>query len=148
MHEIHIRQHFACPPATVFDVFHRHQRLAEVYPARFQRVIDAGGPDPDGAGSVREIRAPGVCFREQVTRCEVPVWLEYRIIEGVPQISHHRGVMHFVHTEDGTLLDYRIELVFRRPFGWIGPRLMDRMVRARIRRLARRLETARDARVE
>lgn len=120
-------------------MFHRHHRLAEVYPARFTRVRDGGGDDPDGAGSVREIRAPGVRFREQVTRCEVPTLIEYRIIDGVPQITHHRGVMHFLAQPGGTLLDYRIELAFRWPLGWLGPRFMDMTVRSRVRRLARRL---------
>ena len=139
VHEIHIQQRFSCAPAQVFDVFHRHERLAEVYPAQFVRVIDAAGDDPDGVGSVREISGPGLRFREQVTHCEVPSLIEYRIIEGMPLITAHHGVMRFVDDSGGTLLDYRIALRFRPPLNWLGVRLMERMVRARIRRLALRL---------
>lgn len=140
MDEIHFQQWFAEEPEQLFDRFHRHSRLGEIYPAQFVRVQDGDGPDVDGAGSVREIRAPGLRFREEVTVCRVPDLIEYRIVDGVPVIRHHLGIMRFQPVAGGTLLDYRMQLAFRLPGNRIWATLMKHLVWRRMRRLANRIK--------
>ena len=140
MVEITFQQWFAEPPALLFDRFHRHERLGEVYPAHFSRVQDGNGADPDGAGSVREIRANGTVFREQVTECREPEYIEYRIVSGMPLITHHFGQMWFRPSAGGTTLDYRMELSFRLPGDRIWSVIMKRLVQRQLRRLAKRIK--------
>ena len=138
--EIHFQQWFDEAPAALFERFMRHERLAEIYPAKFQRVQDADQGDPDGAGSIREINANGLRFCEQGTFCEVPARIHYRIVCCRKLISHHRGYMAFSPVAGGTLLDYRMELAFRLPLDAIWAALMKRMVQGRMRRLAARIK--------
>ena len=139
MHEITFQQWFAEPPARLFDRFHRHQRLGEIYPAAFRRVRDGDDDDPDGAGSIREIRSAGLVFREQVVACRVPEYIEYRIVAGAPVITHHLGQMWFRPDAGGTTLDYRMELAFRLPGDRLWAGIMKRLVQQRLRHLAKRI---------
>lgn len=139
--EITFQQWFAESPARLFERFHQHERLAEIYPASFRRVRDGDGEDPDGAGSIREIRGPGLVFREQITECRVPAFIEYRIVSGVPLISHHLGQMWFRPAAGGTTLDYRMELSFRLPGNRFWALIMKRLVQQRLRRLAKRINS-------
>lgn len=139
MQIIRIRQWFRAPVETVFDFFSRHEQLGELWSGRFVRVR-AGEDEPDGTGSVREVRLPGLRFREQVTGFRRPEQIRYQIISGVPLMTHHYGEMHFRPEAGGALLDYRIELDAR---FWTAPvisAVLENALKPGIRRLAARYD--------
>lgn len=140
MAKIHIHQWFRASPATVFEHFHLHDRLGELWPGRFRRIRDAAGDDPDGAGSVREIRAPGLRLLEQVDECDPPHRIVYHICGGTPLIRSHRGEMRFWPEGAGTVLDYRIELQARAGLTPLLAMALERALTPGIRRLAQRYE--------
>ncbi len=135
MQSIRIRQWFRAPVETVFEHFSRHDTLSELWPGRFVRVR-AGEDEPDGTGSVREVRLPGLRFREQVTEFRRPELIGYRIVSRVPLITHHYGVMRFSPEGRGTLLDYRIELDARAGTAPLISQALERALKPGIRRLA------------
>lgn len=139
MQIIRIRQWFRAPVETVFGFFGEHERLGELWPGRFIRVR-AGEDEADGAGSVREVRLPGLRFREQVIGFRRPAFIAYQIIAGVPLITHHYGEMRFRSEAGGTLLDYRIELDARFATAPLISAVLDNALKPGIRRLAARYD--------
>ncbi len=140
--EIHIRQWFPTPPETLFGHFLRPERLGEIWPGAFRRVRRSPGADPDGPGAVREIRFPGLKFREQITRCEPPELIEYRLVGMGLLLRRHRGLIRFEPEGVGTVLDYRIEFETWLPGIAAAGLALEKPLRDGIARLARRLETA------
>lgn len=138
--EIHIRQWFRVRPEVVFSWFQRQENLGQIWPGRFRRVRDSIGADPNGPGAVREVRLPGIRFREQIVRCEVPRLIEYRMIQRPPLIRANRGLLRFTPEAGGTLLDYRIELETWVPGADALARLIEPALRRGIEELALKWE--------
>lgn len=136
MQTIHIRQWFRASPEAVFDRFSKHDQLGDIWPGRFGRMHDGDDGHENGRGSIREIRLPGLKFREQVTEYRPPNLIAYRIVSGAPFISHHYGVMRFRQEGMGTLLDYRIELDAPWPLAAVLARALKGSLKPGIRRLA------------
>src|SRR5690242_6592998 len=88
---VKFEQFFAAPREKVFAWFADHEKFGKIWPGRTRRIqASADGAEPNGLGSVREIRSAGSTFEETITTFEPPATIEYRITRGGP-IKNHRG---------------------------------------------------------
>lgn len=139
MQTIHIRQWFRARPEEIFERFCHHDGLGDIWPGRIRR-IHPGLDQPDGVGSVREVKLPGLRFREQVTEYRPPALIAYHLVSGLPLVTHHFAVMRFRGEGVGTILDYRIELDARFMAAPLIAQVMEEALKPGIRRLAARYE--------
>ncbi|MEA2305797.1 MAG: hypothetical protein QOH43_3077 [Solirubrobacteraceae bacterium] len=114
-HHIRVQRDFDLPVAELFEHLSEHERLADVFGARIERLRD-GDTDRNGVGSVRRLHAPGLpAFEETVTAFTPPELIVYRITKGTP-LDDHEGVMRFsARPGGGSHLDYDIMLASRIP---------------------------------
>ncbi|MGH8530824.1 MAG: SRPBCC family protein [Nevskiales bacterium] len=114
--QVHFQQFFAAPPAQVFAYFADHEKFGRIWPGQFRRIKDGQDPaEPNGLGSVREIKAIGPPFEETIVVFEPPKRIEYVVSRGSP-IKNHRGVILFKEASGDTQLDYSISFDPRIPF--------------------------------
>lgn len=112
---LHMEQFFAAPREKVFAYFADHEKLGRIFGGRFTRIKDAGDRnDPNGLGSVREIRNMGLRFEETVVAYDKPSVIEYTVSKGGP-IKNHLGRMEFHSVDGGTKLNYTIRFEPRLP---------------------------------
>lgn len=125
-YQLRFEQYFAAPRAKVFAYFADHRKLGRAWHARFERIRDADeGRDPNGRGSVREIRGMGLKFEETVTKFQPPSVIEYRVTRGGP-VKNHLGRLAFSDADNGTQLVYTIGFDARLPFtGWLIARVLN-----------------------
>jgi uncharacterized protein YndB with AHSA1/START domain len=81
---------FAVPPDELFAVLRDHEGMSDWVGARVSVVA---GPADGGVGTVRRVHARGLAFDEEVTYCDPPRRLVYRIVRGLPGLRFHRGEM-------------------------------------------------------
>ena len=106
---------FAAPRAQVFAAFADHARFGRIMGGRFTRIRDAAGSDPNGAGSVRELRGLGPAFEETIVTYQPPALIEYTVSRGSP-IKNHLGRIEFSDTASGgTRVHYVIRFEPRVP---------------------------------
>lgn len=106
---VRFEQFFAAPRERVFAWFADHEKFGRVWPGRTRRIHESPDPlEPNGLGSVREVRSAGLAFEETITAFEAPARIEYRITKGGP-IKNHRGELRFAEVTGGTKLEYTIE---------------------------------------
>ncbi len=106
--QVHFQQFFAASPAQVFAYFAEHEKFGRIWSGRFRRIKDGQDPaEPNGLGSVREIKAVGPPFEETIVVFEPAKRIEYVVSRGSP-IKNHRGVILFKEASGGTQLDYTI----------------------------------------
>ena len=106
---VRFEQFFAAPRDRVFAWFADHEKFGRIWPGKTRRIHESADPrEPNGLGSIREIRSGGLVFEETITGFDVPERIEYRITKGGP-IKNHRGLLLFSAVEGGTKLDYTIE---------------------------------------
>lgn len=106
--QVRFEQFFAAPCDKVFAYFADHQKFGRIWGGTFARVKDGNDPrDPNGLGSVREIRNKGMAFEETISKYEPSSLIEYTITKGGP-IKNHLGHIEFHAVEGGTKLDYTI----------------------------------------
>jgi len=116
---IELTAQIKAPVDKVYDWFDNHERFGRIWPGKFRRVVDSSDPaNPDGLGSVREIRVGPIpvlmIFREEMTVCDRPSLLEYRVVGAAP-IKNHLGQIRFREEQGLTLIDYSIEFDSRIP---------------------------------
>lgn len=112
---VRFEQFFAAPRARVFEYFADHERFGRIWPGTFRRTqVSADPVNPNGLGSVREIRTAGLAFEETITGFEPPSGIEYRITRGGP-LKNHVGRLEFSDVPGGTKLLYTIEFDPRIP---------------------------------
>ena len=140
MTRIEISQAFSAPVERVYAHLAHHENLADVFGAPITRVRD-GEPDPDGVGSVREIRQPLVPpVQETVTKAVPHELIEYRITKGGSPLKDHLGVMRFTPQGTGSRLDYTITFGSRVPgAGRVIGAVLERTIRKGLADLATRL---------
>lgn len=112
-HQVVIEHHFASDPATVFAFFADHEQFGRLWPGRTRRIA-TGQDDPNGVGSVREIRLGPVRFEETVVTFQRPHLIEYTVTRGSP-IKNHHGRIEFHPEGTGCRIDYRIRFDGRFP---------------------------------
>lgn len=106
--QLRMEQFFAAPREKVFAYFADHEKLSRVWGGGFKRVKDsADRKDPNGLGSVREIRSKGIRFEETIVTYDKPAVIEYTVSKGGP-IKNHLGRMEFHAVDGGTQLIYTI----------------------------------------
>src|ERR1051326_5565322 len=106
--QIKFEQFFAAPRDKVFAFFADHEKFGLIWGGRFRRVKDSGDPkDPNGLGSVREVRSKGLTFEETIIAYEPPSLIEYTVTRGSP-IKNHKGRIEFRDVQGGTKVDYTI----------------------------------------
>lgn len=113
---VNFQQLFSASPEKVFDFFADHEKFGRIWGGQFRRIKAGDDPgEPNGVGSVREIRAPaGAPFEETIVVFERPRRIEYVVSRGSP-IKNHRGVILFQPASGGTQLDYTISFDPRVP---------------------------------
>jgi len=112
---VRFEQFFATPRAQVFAWFADHEKFGRIWPGRTRRIQASADPaNPNGLGSVREVRSGGLTFQETITAFDAPARIEYRVTQGGP-IRNHLGRMLFTEVSGGTKLDYTIEFDPRIP---------------------------------
>jgi uncharacterized protein YndB with AHSA1/START domain len=141
MQKIHFVRDFDVPRERVFDFFSQHERLSEIYPGAFKRIVDSNDPSNiNGIGSVRRITNFPVVLEEVVTKFSYPSLIEYKLINGGP-VRHHLGVMHFYELDNGarTRLDYTIQFEGKWPLtGFLLKNVIETVIGKAIRELSRR----------
>lgn len=106
--QVRFRQFFPAQPAEVFGYFADHENLGRIWAGRFRRIKDGEDPaEPNGLGSVREIKGTGPTIEETVVLFEPNRRIEYEISRGSPLKNHH-GVILFVEADGGTEVEYSI----------------------------------------
>lgn len=106
---VHFEQFFAAERERVFAYFADHEKFGRIWPGRFRRIHEsADAAQPNGLGSVREIKSSGFTFEETITAFDPPQRIEYRITRGGP-IKNHLGRLLFSEVPGGTKLEYTIE---------------------------------------
>lgn len=114
-HQVKFEQFFAAPRARVFAYFSDHEKFGRIWGGKFRRIKDAeGAKDPNGLGSVREIRAFGLKFEETIVKYQAPSVIEYTITRGGP-IKNHLGHIAFTEVAGGTQVAYTISFDPRLP---------------------------------
>lgn len=107
-HNVKFEQFFAAPRAQVFAWFADHQNFGRVFGGKFSRIKDGKDPnDPNGLGSIREIRGQGFKFEETIVKYQPPSVIEYTVSKGGP-IKNHLGRLSFSDEPGGTKLVYTI----------------------------------------
>ncbi len=118
MEKIHLIYDFDVPRSKVFDFFSEHERLSEIYPGAFKRIVNSDNPtDANGLGSVRRITNFPFIVDEIITNYQRPSLIEYRILNS-SLVKYHKGTMKFYDQNNGvgTRLDYMIEFDVKLPF--------------------------------
>ena len=79
MQQIEVRTEIRAPVTSVFDAISDHEKFFRGYGVKRCVVITPGKPDRNGLGSIREIDAGGMQFREEVVRFNRPERFDYLI---------------------------------------------------------------------
>lgn len=109
MHYIFIQQDFSEPVAKVFADLAEHEMFGRITGAHITRIKDGVGDNPNGLGSVRQIKSfPAPSFEETITKFILNEKIEYRVSKGSP-VKDHLGCLLFTSIEGGTRLEYSIE---------------------------------------
>ena len=150
MPEIHATHRFDAAPAAVFAALSDHAAFLSGAGLRC-RLLREGREARDGVGAVREVRAGGLVFVEDIVAFEPPRQLAYVIRSltwrggrALP-IRHERGWIDLMREGTGTRVDWRSRFEVTVPL--LGP-LLAPAIAARIRagfdqllaRAARRLD--------
>lgn len=142
-YQVKFEQYFAVPRAQVFAYFSDHEKFGRVWRGRFTRIRDAeDGKNPNGRGSVREVRTAGLKFEETIVKFQPPSVIEYAVTRGSP-IKNHLGRLVFSDADGGTRLVYTISFDPRIPFtGWLLARILSSTWRAGVPRAVREIAAA------
>ncbi|MGQ0619279.1 MAG: SRPBCC family protein [Panacagrimonas sp.] len=106
--QLRFEQFFAAPRSEVFAYFADHERFGRLWPGRTRRIHSAADPgEPNGLGSVREIRLWPIRLEETITGFTPGQVIEYQITRGGMLRKHH-GCLRFESVAGGTKLAYDI----------------------------------------
>ncbi len=86
--DIIITHEFGSAPARVFAALDDHANMGRWLGSKVS--IARAVPD-GGVGTIRRISAGPTKFDEEIIEREVPSRIVYRIVSGMPILSHHRG---------------------------------------------------------
>jgi len=102
---------FDLPPEKVFGFFAEHENLDGVLGAKITRLADGSDGNRNGVGSSRRLKPPGPvpAFEETVTAFVPVERIEYEVTRGTP-LNHHHGTIVFAPTENGTHMEWSIEI--------------------------------------
>ena len=131
-----ITHEFEVPAERVFAALDDHANMGRWLGPRVSVVKQIEG---NGVGTVRRIHAPLMAIDEEVTERHAPHHLVYRIVGGLPGVTHHRGEISVEPRTDGrSFVRWQVQL------DSVSPKLaalMLRMVEFALRRGLKRLGT-------
>jgi hypothetical protein len=131
MNEIDVRHDFRQPAATVFALLADHERFFPP-PHYTCRLREAGSPERNGDGALREVRSGALHFLERISRFQPDRGFDYRIevlrLGGVPlPFRHERGWVEVTPLAQGCRVVWRSR--FRIALPLLGPMLARRFQR-------------------
>lgn len=129
--EVDVRQQFAVPAAQVFARIADHERFF-ARPRFHCQLVEAGTPDRNGDGAVREVRVGALRFRERISRFIPNVGFDYHVeklsLAGLPlPLRHERGWVEISDRPSGCEVRWRSRFALRVP--GLGRLLEARMAR-------------------
>lgn len=129
---VSVSHDFSLPPERVYAFLAEHENLAQIFPARIERLTDGTDGKRNGPGSSRRLTmAPGMRIVETTTATVENERIEYRITDASLPVKHHRGTMVFSSLPSGgTHLQYDIELELPVPgAAALVAKVLDRSIR-------------------
>lgn len=125
--EVNAYIHASCE--RVFEVLSDHEGYAVVPEISSARLLRPGLEARNGRGAVRELRALGLRFVEEVESFDPPHRFDYRIIDSTLPIDHRGGSIELTPRGEGCEVRWRTQFHVRMP--WIaGP--VEHLLRAPI----------------
>lgn len=113
--KLRFEEFFAAPREQVFDFFADPAKLARLWGGRWKQLRP--GPDPahpNGAGSVRSVRAGMFKFEETITVYQPHQLIEYQITSG-GNVKSHLARIAFSDKPGGTQVVYTIDFESKFP---------------------------------
>ncbi len=101
---IHFLGRFDVAPDTLWSIVADHEGMSRWVGAQVSVIAD---PGDGGVGTVRRIRRGGLRLDEEVTYCDPPRRMVYRLIRGLP-LSYHQGELLVEPWDGGSQLSWRI----------------------------------------
>jgi uncharacterized protein YndB with AHSA1/START domain len=112
---LRFEEFFPLPREQVFAFFADPENLGRLWGGRFKRVQDSpDAAEPNGRGSVREVRAGAFKFQETIVTFRRNELIEYQVTGGGP-IKNHLGRVSFSEERGGTRVEYQIAFDSRFP---------------------------------
>ena len=106
---------FPMPREQVFNWFATHETLGRLWGARFTRIAVGKDPQqPNGLGSVRELKAGAFKFEETITAFQPHRLIEYTVTKGGP-LKNHFARIAFADAPGGTQVQYTIQYDAKMP---------------------------------
>lgn len=116
---VYVEVRIDASPQRVWEVISDHEGMSRWGGIRESRLLQKGSPDPNGAGAVRVLRAPGQEIHERITAWEPPRRYEYTLLRGAPVRDHH-GSLEIVEEGGGARVVWRTAFNPRIPgTGWL-----------------------------
>lgn len=139
-HTITLKRVFPAPIDVVFSALADHEHFGSIWSGQTSRIRE-GENEPNGRGSVRQIRQGWVRFEETTITHEPPHLIEYTITRGTP-LKNHLGRIELSAGADGTHMNYVIR--FECPIPFLGRKIahdIERDFHSGIRAFAASLQT-------
>jgi uncharacterized protein YndB with AHSA1/START domain len=125
MKTITVKRVIKAPIEQVFDILADHANYKSFPGIKESKLIREGKPDKNGVGAVREIKAMGAWFQEEITHYARPTRLDYLIVKARPPMDHKGGSVRLAPHPQGCEVTWTTEVRIAIPL--IGA-LLDRVV--------------------
>ena len=79
------------PIEKVFDMIADHANYKSFPGIKESKLVREGKAEKNGVGAIREIKAGGAWFQEEITHYERPRRLDYLIVKARPPMDHEGG---------------------------------------------------------
>jgi uncharacterized protein YndB with AHSA1/START domain len=105
---------FAAPRERVFAYFSEPEKLGRLWGGRWKRLSAGQDPaEPNGLGSVRELRVGAFTFEETIVAWQPGELIEYRMTRG--PVKAHLGRIVFADAPGGTRVHYSVDFESKVP---------------------------------
>ena len=105
--DLHFEEFIPAPRERVFAYFAEHENLGRLWGGRWKRIKAGQDPkDPNGVGSVREIKAGAFRFEETIVTYQPHQLIEYKMTNG--PVKDHFARIALSDQPGGTHVDYAI----------------------------------------
>jgi uncharacterized protein YndB with AHSA1/START domain len=119
MQTIDVNTHIHVPVERVWELFSDYEGYTRLKGVSKARLLAEGREERNGVGAVREVRALGVTFVEDIVTFDAPHRLEYRVKKSTVPMQHEIGTMDFTTCGDATDVHWVSRFDLNIPF--IGP---------------------------
>lgn len=105
------------PPAVAFGLIGDHAAFLSGPPIRGCRLLREGTDDPNGLGAVREVRALGLRFVEDIIEWTPPYGYVYRVSDVTLPAEHDHGRLTLAAEGEGTRVFWETHYRMTGPLG-------------------------------